>query len=202
MAWLTLRNFPGTTLSAVMDEVEAGSHRATAIVAASFVDDHLTRLLQWRLVQDEPLQEKMFAPSAAIGDFSTKINLGYLIGFYTKAAWQELDTIRRIRNGFAHELHINSFNIQSIKDRCANLVLWERLKMKIRKSADFDNSKKLIILIGESVDNGEQEMPLVDLINAADPAQPYQRYVAACRFFIAAFSVLIHEEHSRATPMI
>jgi hypothetical protein len=70
----------------------------------------------------------MFGPGGALGDFGAKINIGYLCEFYSAAAWKELDTICRIRNDFAHNVKTIRFGISNVKDRCANLCLWQRFR--------------------------------------------------------------------------
>jgi hypothetical protein len=67
--------------------------------------------------------EERFAPGRTFGNFGAKIDLGYLIGVYSKQAYKELTTIRRIRNDFAHQLEVNSFDRDDMRDRCRNLVL-------------------------------------------------------------------------------
>ena len=77
------------------------------------------------MVRDAKIIEEMFAPCRAFGDFGAKVDLGYLIGLYSKKAHKELNTIRRIRNDFAHQLELNSFDRDDIRDRCEDLILSE-----------------------------------------------------------------------------
>jgi hypothetical protein len=199
-SWLTLNRSQSDTLRQVMDEIGSGSHRATAVVAGAFVEDHLTTLIRCRMVNDQRMLTDMFEPGRALGDFGTKINLGYLIGLYTKDAWKELDNIRRIRNEFAHKIETASFNLQHVKARCENLVIWQRIKIKIRAEGKIRQGGKIIVTIGEQIDDEEQELRIVDLIQAGSPLSPYARYVTACRFFIAAFSIIIHVKPEGAAP--
>jgi hypothetical protein len=152
MGWLSLAEFPSTSFYAVLEELEDSSPRAATIVAASFVEDHLERCIKSRLVQDEKLAKHVFGSNGALRTFSAKINLGYFMGLYSRSAWRELDTIRDIRNDFAHELHI-SFDIDSVKDRCSNLLLWEQIKLSVSKADDYSTSKKLIMKIGTAVED-------------------------------------------------
>ena len=136
MAWVSAAAIPSRIFRGVSEEIDLGSPRATAIVGAAFVEDHLQRLIQARLVDDEKVVDQTFGPNSALGSFSAKINLGYLFGLYSKEAYRELNCIRTIRNDFAHELHINDFDIDTIKDRCANLRVWEQTKVSISKVED------------------------------------------------------------------
>jgi hypothetical protein len=120
------------------------------------------------------------------------------MGLYSQGARRELDTIRDVRNDFAHELHIG-FDMPSVKDRCANLVLWEKVKLSLGKADDYATSKKLIMKIGTNIGIGDQEIPLV---TAARPEFPHDRYQAACRFYIAVFSVFINTGGRPTRPII
>src|SRR6516165_7584146 len=113
MAWLSLTEFSSEKFYAVLDELESASPRAAVIVGASFVEDHLTRLIKSRLMDDENALTHFFDQNGALGTFSAKTKLGYLMGLYSQEAWKELETVRSIRNDFAHELRI-SFDMQSV----------------------------------------------------------------------------------------
>jgi hypothetical protein len=206
MGWLTLGELDGRVFYDVIDEIKTGSPRATAIVAGAFVEDHLTRVIRWRLVQKPVSKDKnpaddMFRPGGPVGDFSNKIDLAYVLACITKEAWKELDTIRRIRNAFAHKMEISDFDAAGIADRCANLKLWEEIKIKLRP-ADNTKSGKIILTIGRSVEEGEQLLPTFDMLSMEDIKTPRDRYVAACQFYIAAFSIIIHEAKALPKPLI
>lgn len=188
MAWVSAAIFPGRVFRDVREEIDLGSPRATAIVGAAFVEDHLQQLIQAQLVDDKKVMDQTFGPSSALGSFSAKINLGYLMGLYSKEAYRELDCIRTIRNDFAHELHINNFDIDTVKDRCANLRVWERTKVSISKVEDKKDT--LAFEIGKELQPEAQGI-IVDFAEGSDRSSPRVRYVAACRFFIALFSILL-----------
>jgi hypothetical protein len=79
------------------------------VVAGAFVEDYLTDVIKSRIVKDQKTVENMFDPGRACGDFGVKLNLGYLLGIYSDQVRKELDTIRWIRNRFAHRLDVNRF---------------------------------------------------------------------------------------------
>jgi hypothetical protein len=206
--WCGLRSHKRETrtLFDLTREIEGGSPRAVAVVAAAFVEEHLTKLIRSRLIKDkikskvDPHKE-MFRPGGPLGDFGNKNSLDYLMGFITKVAWQELDIIRKVRNEFAHKVEVNRWNIQNVSTLCASLVLWERLKIKLRRS-DTAKSGALTLLMGENVADDEQEFPMIDLIDKEPPLLANERYVAACKFYVAAFSIMIHEEYTIPTPSV
>ena len=200
MAWLALSRYNSAIFHQVKREAEeSGSHRAMAVIAGAFVEDHLTDLIKSRMVKNEKMHKEMFSPGRAFGDFGVKINLGYLMGLYSAAALKELDIIKYIRNGFAHRIDTHNFSQQHIRDRCHNLLLWQDIKIKMRRDAD---TKKLFITIGTDVQQDEQELPLVDLVMEQIPTEPDAIYLTSCRFYVAAFACLINDTNNDAKGIL
>ena len=153
MAWLTLSQTESRVFHGVIHEIEGGSPRAAAIVGGASVEEHLTKLLRWRMIKERiksgiDLQDKVFHPSGPLGDFGNKLNLAYLLGFISKDAWKELDTIRLIRNKFAHYPEINRWDIKDIINRCDKLTMWERVKIKFH----IPKGEKMSITMGTSIE--------------------------------------------------
>lgn len=144
MTWIT-RGVPQILLRQVENEME-GSDRATAVVGGAFVEDHLMHALKSKMVQDDKLTGEMFSAGHGFGDFGVKIHLGYLVGAYSKRAHKELITIRRIRNYFAHQLGLNSFERDDIRDYCQNLALSQS---KIVKAIRGDDGHSVVLTLGE-----------------------------------------------------
>jgi hypothetical protein len=207
MVWITLSQTESRTFFDIIAEVEGGSPRAVAVVAGAFVEEHLTKLMRWRLVK-EPIksgvdpQNEMFRPGGPLGDFSNKLKLAYLMGLVSKDAYKELDAIRTIRNEFAHKVEINRWNVQRISALCENLVIWERIKIKLRRlEAGPGKLRNLRLEMGDSLEEGEQEIPMIDLIDKEPPLPANERYVAACKFYVAAFSIMINEGYQIRDPL-
>ena len=171
---------------------ETKSDRAAAIVAATFVEDHLTRLLRRNLEQDDNLLEELFRPGGPLGDFGVKIDLGYLMGLYSKLAWKELDTIKKIRNDFAHKMEVRNFTHDRARELTNNLKLWEMQQIKISAPEGLSVQTKLIVTIGQTLEVGEQETLMFPAPDAATPATHRERFVNACKFYIAIVSLAIH----------
>ncbi|NVN84621.1 MAG: hypothetical protein HXX15_00920 [Rhodopseudomonas sp.] len=113
------------------EQVEFDSDRAAGIVAGSIAETRLEQALQSRLRKTDTskLQEisgQLFRPSGALGPFSIKIDLAYLMCLLSDEAYKDLTNIKNIRNDFAHKLDHDSFDVPSIRDRCKNLVLVDR----------------------------------------------------------------------------
>jgi hypothetical protein len=69
---------------------------------------------------------KMFRSSGALGTFSSKIGLAYLMGMITEEAFRDLENMKDIRNKFAHHLDVGSFTVQAIANRCLNFKMVDR----------------------------------------------------------------------------
>lgn len=113
-------------MHAVMRDLHTTSDRAAAVIGGSLVDVGLTEALEVMLHRNPKLTKKTFGTSGALGTFSAKIDLGFLTGLYGEACMRELNTVRDIRNDFAHDLTIIDFTDQSVADRIKNLTFGER----------------------------------------------------------------------------
>ena len=103
--------------------------RAVGIVAASILESRLERAMRGKLRNGTPkLEERadsLFRPSGPMGPFSTKIDIGLLLGLYSEEVWRELVTIKDIRNVFAHKIGVSSFDDAPVRDLASNLIIWE-----------------------------------------------------------------------------
>jgi hypothetical protein len=113
------------------EQIEFDSDRAAGIVAGSIAETRLEQALQSRLRPPDTsklreIVQQLFRPSGALGLFSTKIDLAYLIRLLSDEAYKDLTNIKNIRNDFAHDLDQDTFDVPSIRDRCMNFILVDR----------------------------------------------------------------------------
>ncbi|MFS0756125.1 MltR family transcriptional regulator [Noviherbaspirillum sp. 1P10PC] len=97
------------------------SDRGCALFAAAYLDKALSDLLYLSLVADKRIEKDLFEGTAPLSSFSARIKLAFYLGKISKECRADLDTIRGIRNDFAHHAEPISFEDQSIADRCRNL---------------------------------------------------------------------------------
>lgn len=114
----------------IFKTIARDSPRGIAIVGGSLVEARLEEKILSHLRNDGSKKDEDFLSSflkgyGPLGSFSAKIDIGYLLRFYGHPIRKELDTIRHIRNEFAHVRYPISFDNQRIKDWCANLKLVE-----------------------------------------------------------------------------
>ena len=58
------------------------------------------------MLPDEKILNELFQPTGALGSFKTKTNLAYMLGLVNEEFYQDLSTIIKIRNHFAHRVDI------------------------------------------------------------------------------------------------
>jgi len=109
-------------------ELAKQTDRGAAIIGAAFVERYLELLLKQRFSVNDEITDSLFKGTQPLGTFSAKTALAYAIGVIGPKAFEEITTIRKIRNDFAHSITptLNSFTeltfkSDSIRDRCANL---------------------------------------------------------------------------------
>ena len=98
--------------------------RGCAMIVAAHLDDKLGELLKACMLQDKEYEEEIsqfFKGMGPLGTFSARIKLAHYLNIISPQVHRDLDTIRKIRNDFAHELKVESFDTPSIKVRCINL---------------------------------------------------------------------------------
>lgn len=108
-------------INAFRKALTSESDRGCALFAAAYLDVSLSDLLYVSLVESKKIETDLFKGTAPLSNFSSRIKLAYYIGLISKSTRRDLDTIRDIRNDFAHKVETISFQTQSIRDRCKNL---------------------------------------------------------------------------------
>jgi hypothetical protein len=164
-------------LMTAFQDIETSNDRAAAIVAAAFVEDHLSMTLRRRFHQDDKIINDTFRSSGPLGSFAAKINLAFLVGLCSKEACKELNTIRAIRNEFAHNVLTSGFDSQRVRDLAANLTFDSKLKFTIT-----------------SADEGDERVILDSEVDGI-PTTPRERYLKACWALLMLF-VFTHHMHS------
>lgn len=103
------------------DEIEAFydalRDRDRAIVLSAIAENHLTSLLKLLMRRHEKeISAQLFNPSGPLGPFGTKIRVAYMLRIIPPQVYKDLILVSRIRNKFAHDLSVKSFDDQKITD--------------------------------------------------------------------------------------
>jgi DNA-binding MltR family transcriptional regulator len=100
---------------------ERESDRAVALITAEYLNLGLELLLRKCLIAKTKVVDEFFGFDRPLGTFSARIKMGYCLGHMSDHSFKDLNTIRDIRNDFAHSRETISFSTQSINDRCLSL---------------------------------------------------------------------------------
>lgn len=107
---------------AFLDELQSESDRATATLAATYLDAQLRRLLAEFLVDDRAaIEELLDRPYAPLGTFASRISAAYFLGLIGPKHRRDLLRIKSIRNAFAHGRHGVKFSTPGIQEECVAL---------------------------------------------------------------------------------
>jgi hypothetical protein len=160
-----MRQRPKTTeeWQAVWKDTEAHSERGSAIVAASIVESSLEIAIAMNLLVSDKDFEKLFGFNAPLAFFDAKILLGFSLGLYGKNTRNDLDVIRKIRNGFAHAMLSLSFRTPEVLTVCKQLCYWDKHPVSAKEA-----------LVLRAI--GGQDAPL-----KRNPLPPKELYFHTCR---------------------
>lgn len=111
------------------NEIRSGTARAAAIVSDAFVQDTLVFALTQRFLIRPPLTlERLLDPPGVLSSFYSAIDLGLALGLYGPVFYEDLHTVRRIRNGFAHVMVSIDFDTPEVAREVAQLKYLTRVK--------------------------------------------------------------------------
>ncbi len=118
-----LRSEP-TFLDLPMMEVEfyGESDRAAILLSATLAELAIEVSLK-RLLRDDKSTLDLFDHEAPLGSFSGKIKLAFALRLFDKKTKHDLELIRHLRNGFAHDRRHLTFATPQVADICKHLML-------------------------------------------------------------------------------
>jgi hypothetical protein len=90
------------------------SDRGAAILAASFVENYLGSFLKSKTRNDR-VTKNLFGTVGALSSFSQRIDVAYAFRFIEKHLYDDLTTIREVRNHFAHHPFDASFDDEKVQ---------------------------------------------------------------------------------------
>jgi DNA-binding MltR family transcriptional regulator len=106
--------------SEFLKEFQKESDRGAALVGAALLDDKLASTLLSFFKKTKESRE-LLDVNSPLGSFNARIKVTYCIGLINEFEYREMETIRKIRNEFAHQLHGISFQTPKITALCKNL---------------------------------------------------------------------------------
>lgn len=97
-------------IGAMDEEFHNAPDRVIAIVGAAYLDSLLEELFRAIFVEDKEEADRLLEPDRPLGSNGARYQLAYCLGLIEKHERDDLKTIARIRNAFAHKYQIQSFN--------------------------------------------------------------------------------------------
>ncbi len=101
-------------------EFKDETDRGMAILASSYVEIYLGKYLKSFMTDTADIDE-LFNRDGPFATFSQRIKAAYALGYIDKITKNNLELIREIRNGFAHNFKIKSFDNSRITSLCNKL---------------------------------------------------------------------------------
>lgn len=102
--------------------------RGAAVLAASFVEHYLAAYLRFFMVGDADAGT-LFGRFGPLSGFSQRIETAYAFGYLTATSRQDLNTVRKIRNHFAHHPMDATFDASPVRDLVENLSIPEKMEV-------------------------------------------------------------------------
>jgi hypothetical protein len=141
------------SIKAVYENVRAvvrNTHASGAIVGASIVAEELRGALLSRMRPlSKSLERQLFEGYGPHSSLSSRIDIAFALGIVPRESRDDMNTIRGIRNAFAHSKKILHFTDPEIAERCRKLRAWDASKTDLQ--AVYMESLKEIIAFLEDV---------------------------------------------------
>ncbi len=99
--------------------------RAVGLIYPILIERRLRSVLEsrWQNNSKESLLRDLFREGGALGSLKTRVQIGFVVGFYDEVIYLDLLQVVDIRNSFAHQPCAHEFCDQPICDHVSNLKL-------------------------------------------------------------------------------
>ncbi|WP_126456712.1 MltR family transcriptional regulator [Sulfuriflexus mobilis] len=97
--------------------------RGAALTAGAMLEDRLGDIIKGFLIDSKESEKLLKGTNAPFGTLSSRISACFALGLIDRIEFEEMETIRKIRNKFAHNWDKVSFQTDSIKD-LTNSLPW------------------------------------------------------------------------------
>jgi mannitol operon repressor len=107
---------------AFLDEFNKETARGACLAAASFLDDLLARIISAFLIPNDSSFALTDGFSAPLGTLAARIAACHAMGLISEDEYKECELVRKIRNEFAHKVHM-SFKNDRVRSLCESLTM-------------------------------------------------------------------------------
>lgn len=104
-------------------EFQHKSDRSVAILGTTYLNTHLSRLLDCFLIDDERIAKMLLGEENPLGTFEARIKAAYGLGLISKKEYHDLVHIWHIRNRFIRDLDEGRFDEEDVQELCLRLKI-------------------------------------------------------------------------------
>lgn len=181
----------GAEVIASMDgEFHDASDRVIAVVGAAYLDAVVEALLRAVFIDDEEEVKTLLSPDRPLGSNGSRYQVAYCLRLITKKQRDDLKMIAKIRNAFAHQFGVRSFEQAEPQKYLGKLHHGQELKAiveELLKDAKDEDQKKYLRRIAESGRRQFQDtvrslfVVLLNKLNSVSRAQESMWYPSAAQ---------------------
>lgn len=129
-----------TQMNIYINNMKSESDRGAVLSIAAALEDRLKEIILLFLRDNKSASKLLDGFNAPIGTFSAKILMAHALGLITDKEFKEFETIRKIRNRFAHTWENLNFETNDIKAMLYTLpVLGLSTEEKLNSRSYFNN---------------------------------------------------------------
>jgi DNA-binding MltR family transcriptional regulator len=123
---------PLTDWEGFYEEIQNESARGAVIIAGAFLEAQLGNLISKFLVDDSKVVDELIGAEnktdRPLSSLSARIKAAYCMGLISRSMYDDLESVRKIRNKFAHKMHGYTFDEPEIVSWCKSLKLAKMIK--------------------------------------------------------------------------
>ena len=113
------------------------SDRSYALIMSAWLDDAVGEIIRAQFIEHSTSADELLTGDAPLATFSARTKIAYCLRLIDGRVKRDLDTIRSVRNEFAHQRDNISFSSPSVVSKCANFALITEIRSIISSSADI-----------------------------------------------------------------
>jgi DNA-binding MltR family transcriptional regulator len=126
------------SINEAMRELDTDGPRGAVILGSALVEDVLRAAILYHMNNLSSAEyDQLFSATAPLGSFSGKAKIAYAFGLIGPKTRDDLDSLRELRNAFAHAHIVFSFESKEVSDKVRKLncvaKLTDKDSMEIRK---------------------------------------------------------------------
>jgi DNA-binding MltR family transcriptional regulator len=110
-----------------LEEMHKETDRGAALIGAEFLSETLASMLKAFFIDDAVFIRELLQ-EGPLSNFALRRKMAYALGLLSETTYKDLDTIRRIRNEFAHSYKPVKFADPLVKKLCDELETYEKLR--------------------------------------------------------------------------